>query len=70
MYGLVKTQKVDNPFRATTSGCGAAVKSKSIFPEKYLFPEVLKTGSKVQDSSEIFNFIDYLNNGKLYLSRF
>ena len=65
MYGLTKTHKADNPVRVITSGCGTAVESLSIFVEKCLFPEVLKIGSRVQDTSQILNFIGFLNDSNI-----
>ena len=65
MYGLIKTHKVDNPVRVITSGCGTAVENLSIFVEKCLFPEVLKIESRVQDTSEMLNFIDFLNDSNI-----
>ena len=60
MYGLVKTHKVNNPVRVITTGCGTAVENLSIFVERYLYAEVLKIESRIQDTSEMLNFIDYL----------
>ena len=60
MYGLVKTHKVNNPVRVITTGCGTAVENFSIFVERYLYAEVLKIESRIQDTSEMLNFIDYL----------
>ena len=51
MYGLVKTHKVDNPVRVTTSGCGTAIENLSIFVEECLYSEVLEIDSKVKDTS-------------------
>ena len=65
MYGLVKTHKVNNPVRVITSGCGTAVENLSIFVERCLYPEVLKIESRIQDTSEMFNFIDYLNKSNI-----
>ena len=45
MYGLVKTHKVDNPVRVTTSGCGTAIENLSIFVEECLYSEVLEIDS-------------------------
>ena len=59
MYGLIKTHEVDNPLRVISSGCGTAVESLSIFVEKCLFLEVLKIESRVQDTSQMLNFIDF-----------
>ena len=61
MYDLVKTQKVNNPVRVITSGCGTAIENLSIFVERCLYPEVLKIESKIQDTSEMLNFNDFLN---------
>ena len=65
MYGLVKTHKADNPVRVITSKCGTAVENLSIFVEKCLFPEVLKIKSRFQDTSEMINFIDFLNDSNI-----
>ena len=65
MYGLIKTHKADNPVRSITNGCGTAVENLSIFVEKCLFPEVLKIESRVRDTSEMLNFIDFLNNSNI-----
>ena len=67
MYGLVKTHKADNPIRVITSGCGTAVENVSIFVEKCLFSEVLKTESRVQDTSEMLNFIDILHESNFLM---
>ena len=64
MYGLVKTHKEDNP---VTSRCGTAVENLSIFVEKCLFPEVLKIKSRFQDTSEMINFIDFLNDSNILM---
>ena len=37
----------------------------SIFEGKCLFPEVMKIESRVQDTSEILNFIDFLNDSNI-----
>ena len=60
MYGLVKTHKVNNPVRVITTGCGTAVENFSIFVERYLYAKVLKIESRIQDTFEMLNFIDYL----------
>ena len=65
MYGLVKAHKADNPVRVITSGCGTVVENLSIFVEKCLFPEFLKIESRVQDTSEMLNFIDFLNDSNI-----
>ena len=66
MYGLVKTHKADNPVRVITSGCGIAVENLSKFAEKCLFPEVLKIETRVQDTSEMLSFIDFLNDSNIF----
>ena len=65
MYGLVKRYKADNPVRVITSRCETAVVNLSIFVEKCLFPEVLKIESRVQDTWEILNFIDFFNDSSI-----
>ena len=65
MYGLAKTHRADHPVKVITSGCGTAVENLSIFVEKCLFPEVLKIESRVQDTSEMLNFIDFLNDSNI-----
>ena len=65
MYGLVKTHKADNPVRVITSGCETALKNLCIFDEKCLFPELSKTESRVQHTSEMLNFIDFLNDSNI-----
>ena len=49
--------KVNNPVRVITSGRGTAVENLSIFVERCLYPEVLKIESRIQDTSEMLNFI-------------
>ena len=68
MHGLLKAHEDNNPVRIITSGCGTAVENLSIFVERYLHPEVLKIESRIQDTSEMLNFIDYLCNRGLYIS--
>ena len=65
MYGLAKTHKVNNPVRVITSGCRLAVENLSIFVERCLYSEVLKIKSRIQDTSEMLNFIDYLNESNI-----
>ena len=67
MYDLIKTHKVNNPVRFITSGFGTAVENLSIFVEKCLFPEVLKIESRVQDTSEMLKFIDFLNDSNILM---
>ena len=42
-----------------------AVEDLSIFVEICLHPEVLKNESRIQDASEMLNFIDYLNKSNI-----
>ena len=65
MYDLIKTHKAENCVTVMTSTCGTAVENLSIFAEKCLFPEVLKIESRVQDTSEMLNFIDFLNDSNI-----
>ena len=62
MYGLVKTHKVDNPVRVITSGCSTAIENLSIFVEKCLYREVLNIESRIQDTNEMLNIVDDLND--------
>ena len=62
MYGLVKTHKADNLVRVIVSGCRTTVENLSFFIEKCLFPEVLKTESRAQNTSKMLSFIDFLND--------
>ena len=61
MYGLFITHKDNNSVRAITSGFGAAIANLSIFVERCLYAENLEIKSRVQDTSKMLNFIDYLN---------
>lgn len=45
MYGKTKTHKESNPPRTITSGSRTIAKNVSIFVEKFLFPQGLKTGA-------------------------
>ena len=65
MCGLVKTHKVNNLVRVITSDYATAVENLSIFVERCLYPEVLKIKSRIQDTSEMLNFIDYLNKSNI-----
>ena len=65
MCGLVKTHKVNNLVRVINSGCATAVENLPIFVERCLYPEVLKIKSRIQDTSEMLNFIDYLNKSNI-----
>ena len=69
MYGLIKTHKVGNPVRVITSGCGTAIEHLSIFVEKCSYSEVLKTESRLKDTSEMFTvIIDNLNKSNTLTS--
>ena len=65
MCGLVKKHKVNNLVRVITSDYATAVENLSIFVERCLYPEVLKIKSRIQDTSEMLNFIDYLNKSNI-----
>ena len=62
MYGLVKTHKADNLVRVNASECRTAVENLSFFIEKCLFPEVLRTESRAQNTSKMLSFIDFLDD--------
>ena len=68
MYGLVKTHKVGNPVRVITSGCGTAIENVSIFVEKCLHSEVLKTERRVKETPEMLKTIDNLNKSNTLTS--
>ena len=68
MYGLVKTHKVGNPVRVTTSGSGTAIENLSIFVEKCLYSECLKIESRVKDISQMLTIIDNLNKSNTLTS--
>ena len=65
MYGLVKTHEDNIPVRIITSGCGIAVENLSKFVERRWYHEVLKIESRIQDTSEMLNFINYLNKSNI-----
>ena len=48
--------------RVITSACGAAIENLSIFVEKCLYREVLNLESRIQDTNEMLNIVDDLNN--------
>ena len=48
-------------------GRGTSVENLSIFVEKCLFPELFKTETGVQDTSEMLNFIDILNDSNMLM---
>ena len=67
MYGMIKTRKESNPARIIISRSGTAVESLSTFVEKCLFPEVLKIGTRIQDTQHMLNMVDDLNrNGNFH----
>ena len=43
------------------------VENLSIFVKKCLFLEVLKIENRVQDTSEMLNFIDFLNDSNILM---
>ena len=52
---------------AITSVCGTAAEDLSIIFEKCMFLEVLKIESRVQDTSEMLNFMDFLNESNILM---
>ena len=62
MHDFVKVHIVDNPVRVILSGCETVVENLFVFVKKCLFSEVFKIEIRVQDTSEMLNFIDYFNN--------
>ena len=65
MYGLIKTDKENNPEMMITSSCGIAVEFLSIFVEKYLYMEVVKINSRIKNPSEMLDIIDDINNNNM-----
>ena len=53
MYGMVKTDKVDNPVCVITSGCNFPIKNLSILVEKTLYTIADKLPSKIKDIEDI-----------------
>ena len=47
MYGMMKTYKVDNQARVTTSDCNTAIANLSILVQKTLYPIADKLTSKI-----------------------
>ena len=43
-----------------------AVENLSIFVERCWYPEVLKIQTRIHDTSEMLNFIDYLNKSNVW----
>ena len=68
VYGLTKTHKVGNPVRVITSGSCTLIENLSIFVKKCLYSEVLKTESRVIDTSEMLTIIDNLNKSNTLAS--
>ena len=65
LYGLIKTDKENNPEMVITSGCGIAVEFLPIFVEKYLYMEVVKINSRIKNPSEMLDIIDDINNNNM-----
>ena len=59
-YGLIKTNKENNPVRVITSWCGTAIEYFSFFVKKYLYKEVNKIVSRVKDEPDMLNIIEIL----------
>ena len=68
MYGLVKTQKNDNPVRVITSGCNTSVENLSIFVESILFKESENLKSRIRDTNHMLCIIDDLPNNSILVS--
>ena len=62
MYGVVKTQKVNNPARVITSGCNTAVESLSIYIEHVLFELSESMPSRIKDSNHLVDITDNINS--------
>ena len=62
MYGNIKTHKINNPVRVITSGCSTAVESLSIFVEIDLYNFAENLPSRIEDTNDILNTIDNLND--------
>ena len=56
-HHFIKTHKADNSVRV-------------IFLEKFLFTQVLKIKSRVQDTSETLNFFEFLNDSNILNENF
>ena len=65
MYGMVKTQKADNPVRVI-SGCNTVVEKLSILVEKTLYPLADVLNSKRKDTNNMLESIDNINKSMLY----
>ena len=61
-YGLIKTQKPNNPIRLITSGNGTAVENLSLFTEYFLHPCVKKEPQILIDTTALSNKIADINN--------
>ena len=62
MYGLVKTDKVNNSVRVITSRCNAAIESLSIYIEHVLFELSESMPSRIKDSNHLLDIIDNMNS--------
>ena len=65
MYGIIKTHKIDNPVRVTTSGCNTAIGNLSILVEKILYPIADKLPPKIKDGNDMLYIIDIINKSVL-----
>lgn len=64
MHGLVKTNKVDNLVTPTTNGCRTTAENLTIILQTVNFLKS-KIESRVQNTSEMLNFIDYLSHSNI-----
>ena len=55
VYGLIKTQKFDNPVRIITRGCNTAVKSLPIYVGKMVVDITSNLASRMKDTVHIFD---------------
>ena len=62
MYGLVKTDKVNNPVIVITSGCNTALESLSICIEHVLFELSESIPSRIKASNNLLGIIDDINS--------
>ena len=62
MYGNVKTHKIGNPTRVTTSGWNTAIENLSIFVENKLYDIASELPSRIKDTNHMLDIIDKLNS--------
>ena len=62
MYGVIKTQKVNNPVRVITSGCNTDIKDLPIYIEHVLFVLSESMSSRIKDSNHLPYIIDNIDS--------